>query len=97
MGQQATIRGRAFAGNRGIQRVEYSVDDGQTWQDARFDYPGTTLTWTFWALSGRRRNRVRLPSSRGPPTGLACLQSEERRGIVPQGATGLHRVVATVA
>jgi hypothetical protein len=24
-------------------------------------------------------------------------QSEERRSIAPQGATGLHRVVATVA
>ena len=46
---RATIRGRAFAGDRGIQRVEFSADDGETWQDARIDYPGTELTWTFWS------------------------------------------------
>ena len=97
VGQQATIRGRAFAGNRGIQRVEYSVDDGQTWQDARFDYPGTTLTWTFWSFEWTPQEAGEATIVSRATDGDGVLQSEERRGIVPQGATGLHRVVATVA
>jgi DMSO/TMAO reductase YedYZ molybdopterin-dependent catalytic subunit len=97
LGEQATIRGRAFAGNRGIRRVDYSMDDGATWQEARIDYPGTDLTWTFWSFDW-------VPEEPGTSTivsravdGTGEPQSEERRGIVPQGATGLHRVVATVA
>jgi DMSO/TMAO reductase YedYZ molybdopterin-dependent catalytic subunit len=96
MGKQATIRGRAFAGNRGIQRVDYSLDDGKSWQEARIDYPGTHLTWTFWSFTW-------VPESQGEFTivsravdGTGEPQIEERRSIVPQGATGLHRVVATV-
>ena len=30
VGEPATIRGRAFAGDRGIQKVEFSPDDGET-------------------------------------------------------------------
>ncbi len=97
VGKQATIRGRAFAGNRGIQRVEYSLDDGETWHESRIDYAGTDLTWTFWSFDW-------APDAPGDYTivsraidGTGEPQSEERRGIAPQGATGLHRVVATVA
>jgi DMSO/TMAO reductase YedYZ molybdopterin-dependent catalytic subunit len=97
VGKQATIRGRAFAGNRGIRRVDYSLDDGETWQEARFDYPGTHLTWTFWSFDW-------VPEEPGAYTivsravdGTGEPQTEERHSIVPQGATGLHRVVATVA
>ena len=95
-GQMTTIRGRAFAGDRGIQRVEFSPDDGETWRDVRIDYPGTTLTWTFWSADW-------LPEAPGAYTlvsratdGTGEPQPSERRSIVPRGATGYHRVVATV-
>lgn len=97
VGKQATIRGRAFAGNRGIQRVDYSLDDGETWHESRIDYAGTHLTWTFWSFDwtpgapGEYTIVSRAVDGTGEP------QIEERRSIVPQGATGLHRVVATVA
>jgi DMSO/TMAO reductase YedYZ molybdopterin-dependent catalytic subunit len=95
-GRTATIRGRAFAGDRGIQRVEFSADDGETWRQTRIDYPGTNLTWTFWSADW-------LPEEPGEYTlvsratdGTGAPQPSESRGIVPQGATGYHRVVATV-
>lgn len=95
-GQMAVIRGRAFAGDRGIQRVEFSPDDGETWRSVRIDYPGTHLTWTFWSADW-------LPEEPGAYTllsravdGAGNPQPSETRGIVPQGATGYHRVVATV-
>ena len=95
-GQTAVIRGRAFAGDRGIQTVEFSADDGETWRETRIDYPGTNLTWAFWSAEW-------LPEESGEYTlvsraidGIGAPQPSESRGIVPQGATGYHRVVATV-
>ena len=94
--EPATIRGRAFAGARGIRAVEFSADDGATWRPATLDYPGSDLTWTFWSAEW-------LPIGTGEFTllsratdGTGAPQSSERRGIVPEGATGYHRVGATV-
>jgi len=95
-GQSAQIRGRAFAGDRGIQKVEFSSDNGETWQDARFDYPGTTLTWTFWSVDWRPNEPGEYTLVSRATDGTGAPQPSESRGIVPQGATGYHRVVATV-
>ena len=97
VGKQATIRGRAFAGNRGIQRVGYSLDDGETWHESRIDYAGTDLTWTFWSFDWTPNEPGEYTIVSRAVDGTGEPQSEERRSIVPQGATGLHRVVATVA
>lgn len=95
--QVATIRGRAFAGARGVQSVEFSADDGESWRPATIEYPGTDLTWTFWSVNW-------IPSQAGTfvlvsraVDGTGAPQTSERRGITPQGATGYHRVRATVA
>ena len=96
VGRAATIHGRAFAGDRGIQRVEFSADDGETWQDARFDYPGTSLTWTFWSADWRPEKPGQYTLLSRATDGTGAPQPSETHGIVPQGATGYHRVVATV-
>lgn len=41
-------KGVAFAGERGISRVEVSLDDGTTWQDAEITYAGGPGVWTVW-------------------------------------------------
>ncbi len=96
-GQTATIRGRAFAGDRGIQRVEFSADDGETWHETRIDYAGTPLTWTFWSAEWRPEEPGEYTLVSRATDGTGAPQPSETRGIVPQGATGYHRVVATVA
>lgn len=96
LGQLATIRGRAFAGNRGIKSVEYSTDEGATWHAARIDYAGTDLTWTFWSFDWQPTELGSYTIVSRAIDGDGEPQPEEKRGIVPQGATGLHRVVATV-
>jgi DMSO/TMAO reductase YedYZ molybdopterin-dependent catalytic subunit len=95
VGQTAAIRGRAFAGDRGIRHVEFSADDGQTWREARIDYPGTNLTWTFWSADWRPETPGEYTLLSRAVDGNGDPQPSERRGIVPQGATGYHRVVAT--
>ncbi|HEU0165336.1 MAG TPA: molybdopterin-dependent oxidoreductase [Thermomicrobiales bacterium] len=91
-----TLKGRAFAGARGVKTVEVSLDNGETWQQAHFDYPGTKLTWTFWSY-------VWTPEKTGDYV-LICratddtgaLQTTKVRGTAPDGATGLHKVKAKV-
>ena len=90
------LRGIAFAGDRGIRSVDVSVDDGRTWNAARLDYPGTRLSWALWsydwraATPGEHRLVVRATDGKG------TLQTSLERGTVPEGATGYHRVTATI-
>jgi DMSO/TMAO reductase YedYZ molybdopterin-dependent catalytic subunit len=44
-----TLSGVSYAGTRGIQRVEYSWDGGETWQDAKFlEPPAGQDAWVRW-------------------------------------------------
>src|SRR5437868_9478926 len=45
------VKGVAFGGDRGISRVEFSSDDGESWDEAKIDYPGTNLTWALWSFN----------------------------------------------
>ena len=47
-GETVTIGGYAFAGARGISKVEVSVDDGDTWNAATLKTPLSDYTWTLW-------------------------------------------------
>jgi DMSO/TMAO reductase YedYZ molybdopterin-dependent catalytic subunit len=91
-----TIKGRAFAGSRGISKVEFSADAGETWQPARIDYPGTRLTWTFWSFDWRPTQPGDYTLLSRSTDGNGDPQIAETRGIAPQGATGYHRVKAKV-
>ncbi len=48
-----TVRGIAFAGDRGISEVEVSADDAQTWAPAVLDYNPSPLAWTLWSYTWR--------------------------------------------
>jgi DMSO/TMAO reductase YedYZ molybdopterin-dependent catalytic subunit len=86
------LKGIAFGGDRGVSRVEVSIDGGTTWRQARIDYPGTQLSWALWtydwsgAAPGEYVLVVRATDGDGE------LQSSVERGTVPEGATGYHRV-----
>lgn len=90
------LSGTAHGGDRGVARVEVSVDGGRSWTDARITYPGTRLSWALWSFdwrpttAGAARLVVRATDRDGG------LQIAEERGVVPQGATGLHKVDVTV-
>ena len=91
-----TIHGRAFGGARGVSKVEFSTDNGENWQPARIDYPGTRLTWTFWSFDWRPTRTGDFTLVSRATDGNGEPQIAETRGIVPQGATGYHRVKAKV-
>lgn len=95
-GQAVELRGRAFAGARGVRSAEVSTDDGKNWRPATIEYPGTDLTWAFWRFSWRPSQAGDFIITSRATDGTGALQTDAVRGIVPEGATGRHRVSATV-
>ncbi|MBU7600596.1 molybdopterin-dependent oxidoreductase [Streptomyces sp. P38-E01] len=88
------VAGVAWAQHRGIDRVEVRVDEGP-WQEAGLAAEHTKDTWRQWvfewpARPGRHRLEVRATDGNGE------LQTGERVGTVPDGATGRHSVVVNV-
>jgi DMSO/TMAO reductase YedYZ molybdopterin-dependent catalytic subunit len=84
------VAGVAFAGDRGIARVEVSLDDGATWADAELERPLSGLTWRRWRLPFDPRTDpvviVRATDGNGVVQPAATMDPH------PSGATGLDRV-----
>jgi hypothetical protein len=89
------VSGIAYAGARGISKVEVAVDDGP-WVEATLLKPALSpLTWVLWRFEwpyrqGRHTFRVRAYDGRGR------LQSTESRRPDPGGATGVHSLTTDV-
>ncbi|GCE15219.1 molybdopterin-dependent oxidoreductase [Tengunoibacter tsumagoiensis] len=90
------VGGIAFAGYRGIQKVEVSTDAGTTWNTATLTSPLSPDTWVFW-------NWTWQPAQAGDYTlvvratdGTGEQQTSHRQGTVPNGATGYHEVKVTL-
>jgi DMSO/TMAO reductase YedYZ molybdopterin-dependent catalytic subunit len=82
------VGGIAWAGSRGIQKVELEIDG--EWVPVSLRTPPLgPLTWVQWrydwnAAPGEHTLRVRATD------GTGALQVEERTGARPDGATGYH-------
>ncbi|MGB3330366.1 MAG: molybdopterin-dependent oxidoreductase [Thermomicrobiales bacterium] len=92
------IGGVAFAGDRGIAKVEVSTDDGATWREATItDNPSPSgLSWVLWTLpwtpeSGAYTLVVRATDGKGE------LQTSDSAPELPDGASGWHRITVGVA
>ena len=82
------VGGIAFAGARGISKVEVRVDGG-TWEEAQLRAPLSETTWVIWRYDwpfqeGEHTFEVRCAEADGTP------QIEEKQGNRPSGATGIH-------
>ncbi len=95
-GKPTTIRGIAFGGNRGISRVEVSMDDGTTWRDARIDYPGTKLTWALWSADWTPTRPDMYHLVVRATDGTGAPQISAFHDITPQGARGYDRITVQV-
>jgi DMSO/TMAO reductase YedYZ molybdopterin-dependent catalytic subunit len=86
------VGGIAYAGDRGISRVEVQVDGGP-WQAAELRAPLSHLTWVIW--------RYQWPFSRGEHVfavraydGTGALQIATPEGTYPSGASGIDEKTA---
>jgi DMSO/TMAO reductase YedYZ molybdopterin-dependent catalytic subunit len=87
-----TIAGIAFAGDRGISKVEVSTDNGKTWELAEIKPALSKYSWVLWRkdwspkLAGKFALRVRATDGRGD------TQTTQYAAPDPSGATGLHSI-----
>jgi DMSO/TMAO reductase YedYZ molybdopterin-dependent catalytic subunit len=89
------VGGIAWAGDRGIQKVEVQVDEGEWVAAVLRTPPLSQLTWVQWRydwplVAGSHRFRVRATD------GTGALQKEEVTDVRPDGATGYHTVQVNI-
>jgi DMSO/TMAO reductase YedYZ molybdopterin-dependent catalytic subunit len=95
---QQQIGGIAYAGSRGVSKVEFSADGGQTWSKAAFleDPPGKD-TWVRW------QGTFTMPSSGTLTLAARCVdgngtpQNTNYTITQPNGGTGLNTAVVKAA
>jgi DMSO/TMAO reductase YedYZ molybdopterin-dependent catalytic subunit len=90
------VGGIAWAPHRGIERVEFSTDGGQTWNQARLAKQLSIDTWRQWiydwdARPGEYTLMVRATDGEG------VTQTAKQAPPHPSGATGYDTVGVTVA
>jgi DMSO/TMAO reductase YedYZ molybdopterin-dependent catalytic subunit len=88
------IGGVAWAQHTGIAKVEVRVDDGD-WAEATLGDDPSIDSWRQWAYSwdataGDHQLQVRATDNSG------YTQTENRAGVVPNGATGWHTIGVSV-
>ncbi len=95
-GQTVEIGGFAFAGNRGIQKVEVSVDGGSTWNIAKLEPPLSQDAWVFWTWQWTPTVTGQYTLEARATDGTGEAQTSQQQGTVPNGSTGYHMVAVQV-
>jgi DMSO/TMAO reductase YedYZ molybdopterin-dependent catalytic subunit len=92
-----SLAGVAFAGTRGIGKVEYSTDGGSRWNSAPFGAPLSPLTWVLWKAdwTPAREGAYRLMVRAADGTGKA--QEQRNAPSYPSGASGYHTIQVNVS
>lgn len=96
-GANFVITGYAVADASGVSRVEISTDGGGAWQEAQIFSNPSPLVWAFWKYvwvnpaKGKHTVQVRATD------GMGRLQTAERSGEWPAGATGYHTLTVEVS
>lgn len=96
LGQPVEVAGFAFAGNRGIQKVEVSTDGGGTWNVATLQQPLSKDSWVFWSWMWTPTVSGNYTLAARATDGTGVVQTSKKQGTVPNGATGYHEVAVTV-
>jgi DMSO/TMAO reductase YedYZ molybdopterin-dependent catalytic subunit len=97
IGSKSPIAGIAFAGDRGISKVEVSTDGGNTWQTASIKDPLSSNSWVLWALDWIPQNKGKYNIIVRATDKAGSIQTAEIRDNYPNGSTGYHSVEETVA
>lgn len=95
-GKNIPIAGIAFAGDKGISKVEVSVDGGTTWKTAIVKDPLSQYTWVLWTSGftaldkGNYKIIVRATDKTGQ------IQTSELEDPFPNGANGYNQLDISV-
>jgi hypothetical protein len=92
--QPFPITGIANAGDRGISKVELSLDGGQSWVTAEIEAgnPGIgKLTWVRWRYEGTLPKAGAYSVVVRATDGNGAIQDGIQTDPLPSGSTGWHR------
>jgi DMSO/TMAO reductase YedYZ molybdopterin-dependent catalytic subunit len=87
-GGEVTIAGIAFAGARGISKVELSFDNGRTWRAAKLEAPAGPLTWRRWSAQWTPPNVGTHTLQARSTDGRGDTETPVSRQPFPNGASG---------
>ncbi|HET6748945.1 MAG TPA: molybdopterin-dependent oxidoreductase, partial [Actinomycetes bacterium] len=91
-GGGVVVAGVAWAGDRGVRRVEVSADDGRTWAPAVLRRELAAAAWRQWRLPWRPGGAGRVVLRVRAVDGHGVLQTAEQRPPLPSGASGYDQV-----
>jgi DMSO/TMAO reductase YedYZ molybdopterin-dependent catalytic subunit len=90
------IAGVAWAPDRGVAKVEVSIDGG-AWQDAKLTTPISKATWVQWlvawdAAAGSADHTIEVRAT----DGSGVVQTADRTPPAPDGARGHHTIKVSI-
>jgi DMSO/TMAO reductase YedYZ molybdopterin-dependent catalytic subunit len=92
---QISLAGVSFAGSRGIDRVEISLDNGTSWEPALLKPALSQNAWNLWVLKKDLGPGTYLVKCRAVD-GNGDLQSAEEMDPFPEGSNGYHSIVLRI-
>jgi len=99
VGYEFTAFGVASAGDRGVSRVEISLDDGRSWRDADLEPLGGPLgplTWVRWRAPVRFDKPGNTRFVARATDGTGTVQDDPIEDAFPRGSSGFPRVPMTI-
>jgi DMSO/TMAO reductase YedYZ molybdopterin-dependent catalytic subunit len=91
------VAGVAWAGDRGIRRVEVSLDGGRSWTPAVLRRELAPAAWRQWRLPWRPSGPGRVVLRVRATDGHGDLQHAQEQPPHPSGASGYHQVDVVVS
>jgi len=90
------LGGWAYAGNRGIAKVEFSPDDGKTWLPAAVKEPLNANCWQFWSADWKPPAAGEYTFKVRAVDGAGKMQPVGPKPTLPDGGEGYHTVKVKV-
>ena len=91
-GQKGSHCSIAFGSDRGISKVEVSIDGGATWKSAVIKNPLSQYTWVFWTAGSTPGGNVNYKIIVRATDKTGQVQTAEFNEPFPDGATGYQIV-----
>jgi DMSO/TMAO reductase YedYZ molybdopterin-dependent catalytic subunit len=86
------LAGVAYAGTRGISKVEYSTDRGGSWTVATLSTPLSNLTWVLWKGTWTPDHEGSYTLLVRATDGTGARQGSGNAPSYPGGAAGFHTI-----